>query len=205
MASKSQHATAEQIYFELTSHVALSSDPLFNLLRTTFGEDQVRRQFDIGSRKNDAFDKGQLYSPRLDYAVGPYNLDRNKEENVGRINSAFRDFQPMIQQLVEEGNGNFAAISHYNSNPRMFIAIEMEDKTSRKHRLGGIINASALGKVGILVGANAEVYWSVFKIMSYLEYLRTYKSVILAPNVIAINRSRFVRVLRKFPWPAKTR
>lgn len=197
--------TAEQIYFKPTSHVTLPSDPLFSLLRATFGEDQVRRQFDVGSKRNDAFDKYQLYSPRLDYAVGPYNLDRHREENVGRINNAFRDFQPMIQQLVEEGTGDLSAISHYNSNPRMFIAIEMEDKTSRKHRLGGIINASALGKVGILVGANAEVYWSVFKIKSYLEYLRTYKSVILAPNVIAINKSRFVHVLHNFPRQTEAR
>jgi len=178
--------------------LAMPHDPVFNILKRTFGEGQVRRQFDAGSKSNDAFDKDYLYSPRIDYAIGPFNLDQDRDVNVERINHAFNEHRPLIRKIVSEGLGNLEGMSYFNSNPRVFMAIEEENKTSRKHRLGGILNASALGKVGILVGASDEAYWSAFKIKRYLDYLRRYKSVVLALNVAVIPRPKFIEILEDF-------
>ena len=86
-----------------------------------------------------------------------------------------------------------------NNNPRCFIAIELENKTTRKHRLGSLINAAALGKIAIIVTANESVLKSFKKLLNYLIYLNEIKKIGWAPrNIILINADDFIEVLRNF-------
>lgn len=51
-----------------------------------------------------------------------------------------------------------------NSNPRCFVAIELERSTGPKHRMGSIINAGAVGKIGIVIGLGDSAYRSLKRI-----------------------------------------
>lgn len=73
-----------------------------------------------------------------------------------------------------------------NENPRCFLAIEIEHKTSRKHRLGSIVNASAIGKIGIIAASNLTVFNSLIKIRKYLEYINSVGKLKYNPRNVMI-------------------
>jgi hypothetical protein len=91
----------------------------------------------------------------------------------------------------------------FNINPRCFLAIEIERETSEKHVLGGIINASALGKVGIIVTKD-EKYQSAMRIRRYLRFLVAVgkggepEDVTLGKNTILLPRTEFLEVLEGY-------
>jgi hypothetical protein len=83
-----------------------------------------------------------------------------------------------------------------NRNPRCFLAIEIENTGTRKSRLGSIINASAIGKIGIVVAWNNEVLRELEKIEDYLRFLREVGKIPEAfRNVMFIRKDQFRHVL----------
>src|SRR5262249_42665188 len=63
-------------------------------------------------------------------------------------------------------------IIDFNSNPRCLIAIELENKNSRKHVLGSVVNASALGKIGIGIALNQKTLNTFRRLLNYLSFLK---------------------------------
>jgi len=101
-----------------------------------------------------------LYSPRLDLAVGPFATDRRYIDEYDELSQVHAEllrslFTIHSQNLYESGEHlsrfRFDHVIKRNQNARCYIAIEIENKVSNKHLMGGAINAAALGRVGLAV------------------------------------------------------
>ncbi len=170
-------------------------EPLHRALVEKFGNANVEHQFNIVAAASDGYEKGFLYTPIPDFAIRPFNLDRDKEANVRSIEQAFRDHSQLIGRIASNAyEGNALNFGH-NPNPRLFIEIEVENKNTEKHTLGSIINASLLGKIGILVGATPEAYELLTRIKSYLKFVEDRKGLSLGANVVVIRMESLIGAL----------
>jgi hypothetical protein len=116
-----------------------------SLLEGFFGKENVVEEWDIAKESEDALQKGLQYCPRIDFAIKPFNIDRNVRENRHSIAEAYDRYHGFFQSLREIGQSN--SDWDVNRNPRCFLAIEYENKTTTKHRLGSLINACAIGDI----------------------------------------------------------
>jgi len=169
-------------------------DKLEILLINIFGQENVKKNWDIAKDSADLYERRDIYTPRLDFAIGPFNITRSVEENLRQINENYRRHS-IIKDLTRRCNMELDA--NFNKNPRCFIAIEIENRTSRKHRLGSMINAAALGKIAIMVGANNKVVKSFKRLLNYLFYLDYVKKTRWAPrNILLVEMEEFIDVLQ---------
>jgi len=158
-------------------------EPLHRALVEKFGNANVEHQFNIIAAASDGYEKGFLYTPIPDFA------------NVRSIEQAFRDHSQLIGRIASNAyEGNALNFGH-NPNPRLFIEIEVENKNTEKHTLGSIINASLLGKIGILVGATPEAYELLTRIKSYLKFVEDRKGLSLGANVVVIRMESLIGAL----------
>jgi hypothetical protein len=154
---------------------------------------------------------GQLgiYSPRLDVAVGPFATG---DQQLGHAyDGLIAEHGNFIHRLCELGNENvdaygegapvsaFEEIAHRNWNARCFMAIEIENKVSRKHLMGGAINAAALGRIGIAIGWTDEKVRAFVRLRSYLLYLsQVGKNTFHAYNLIVLSRTQMMNTIEHF-------
>ena len=175
----------------------MTNDSTLSLLENVFGNGSVIPEWDIAKNSQDALRKGLQYCPRIDFAIKPLNIDRNIARNSFLINQAYEKNHDLIDELKK--NGLTSPQWTENANPRCFLAIECENKTSTKHRLGSLINASAIGKVGILVALNPKVYRSYDRILSYLEFLQQNKKQNeMQNNFLVIQWENFEAILKEY-------
>jgi hypothetical protein len=152
-----------------------------------------------------------LYSPRIDVAVGPFSVVRggNCIAEYDELMDSSRDF---IEQILEYHHANvttyrandeqlnqalhfsnFDELKNINENARCLLAIEIENKVSRKHLLGGAVNAAALGRLGIVVGWTENKVKALVKLQTYWDFLgsvgkntfNTRNLVILSPQQLS--------------------
>lgn len=136
------------------------------------------------------------YSPRVDVAIPPFAFEgRYSEEYNILLNQNELFFNVLKDKAINKEGINF----NKNSNPRCFLAIEVENTTgdNAKHILGSIANTSILGKIGIVVTMNSDN--CLQRISNYLDYV-THAGKISEEfkNVILINKSNFDEVLNQF-------
>ncbi len=179
------------------------NDELLSLLRDVFGKDNVKHNWDVAKDAEDAYTR-ELYVPRIDYAIGPFNLSNDPKQidrDLRCINKSYYNHKNLFNSLIgcAEYPENFSHNFEFNDNPRCFVAIEVENRTSRKHRLGSMINASAMGKVAIMVAKTPAVMTSFEKLLKYLMYLRDVKSLKFLPwNLILIEIEDFKKLLSEY-------
>ena len=94
-------------------------------------------------------DEANLYSPRLDIAVGPFATHaRYAREYDELMDHNLRLIERMMichcENIASYNGGeidvSFDRLKYKNQNARCFLAIEIENKVSRKHLMGGAIN-----------------------------------------------------------------
>jgi hypothetical protein len=103
----------------------------------------------------------RMYSPTSDVAVGPFATERRHETKYAELLDKTRPFvehliQKHNQNVEEEEKTSFGAIAHFNQNARCLLCIEIEESGTRKHCLGDLVNASALGRIGLLVACSPK-------------------------------------------------
>ena len=84
-----------------------------------------------------------------------------------------------MERLIEKHNQNveepektsFDAIASFNENARCLLCIEVEASGTRKHCLGDLVNASALGRIGLLIARSQKVLRIFVRQRVYLRYL----------------------------------
>lgn len=152
----------------------------------------------------------QLYSPRLDVAVGPFANHMRLVEQYDKMckNPKIRNF---IARLIEFNRNNQALFPGYiyppdlnqvinqNKNSRCFMAIEIENEVSRKHLIGGAINASALGRIGIVIPWSQEKLRAFVRLFRYLQYLKNAeKNSFYTTNLLIITKDQMREALEDF-------
>ena len=121
------------------------------------------------------------YSPRLDVAVGPFafgsvrhgeEFDRMSQERRGFLEQLHAAHSRNVSQLDPEDRGTPLDVAcRKNPNARCFLAIEVEWSGSRKHLLGGAVNAAALGRLGLSVAGDEDLLRALLKMRRYLLFL----------------------------------
>ena len=146
------------------------------------------------------------YSPRLDPAVGPFAMgplqcaadyDRLSWQNralVRRLHDLHRDNAVNSQYRPRRFN---VADAHFtNPNARCFLAIEIENRGSRKHMLGGTMSAMVLGRFGITVGWTEASFRSLLRAREYLCYLSSVgNSTMATTNRLVLRAEQLEQVL----------
>jgi hypothetical protein len=162
---------------------AISQQEAFTLLSEIFGTDLVRSEFSIGTGATDVFAGEKRYLPRLDLAVGPFNVSRERDRNTRMIRQA--SDHPLIANIVRLANRQSGGSFRPNVNPRCLLAIEIEFSGSSKHILGDFTNASMMGFVGLVIGPSDKKYMG--KIRRVSEYVQTLRQLEKAPNDLFTN------------------
>jgi hypothetical protein len=153
---------------------------LIDKLETIFPPDKIIKEWDVGKESGDAFDRNIYYTPKVDIAVGSFNIDQRVELNNRKINALVDKHKVFLKQLYDishlrEYHENISYndfLSMLNKNPRCFLAIEIENTKNPKRSLGSIVNASVMGKIGIVVPLGNEKYEMFVRIKRYFHYLK---------------------------------
>ncbi len=154
-------------------------------------------------------DQDGLYSPRLDIAVGPFAT--TDLVYVAEFDHLVREHEAFLRHLhdchlanVPRDRGlelgiDFERVTARNPNARCFLAIEIENQVSRKHLMGGAINAAALGRIGIAVGWTPEKVKAFVKLRSYLLFLaRVGKNTFDPTNLLVLSKEQLREALDSF-------
>lgn len=131
---------------------------------------------------------GQIhqYSPRVDIAVGPFNVAPGPnltdtynqltadDTTIHFLTAAFQFHQQNLDIALynEIVYPQFNHLISKNQNARCFLAFEIENKNSKKHIMGSVVNAASLGRVGIGIAFNQSTLRTFCKILNYLSFLR---------------------------------
>lgn len=79
------------------------------------------------------------------------------------------------------------------------MALEIENRVTRKHLLGGVVNASALGRVAIVIGWIEEKVRALVKLQSYWSFLSSVgKNTYRTQNLLIMNPTQFNEALSSF-------
>jgi hypothetical protein len=150
----------------------------------------------------------KIYSPRLDLAVGPFAKHDGKIYEYNVLQGTYNKF---IQELINLHNSNlsendtfndqknFYSVTNKNINARCFLAVEVENKVSRKHLMGSAINASALGKIGLLIAFSNEKFEAIKKLEKYFSFLKdASKNTFNTDNLLILNKDQFLEYLQNY-------
>jgi len=148
-----------------------------------------------------------LYSPRLDLAIGPFAINTSLQNEYDQLQTRYHIF---IDGLIEIHNQNihsiysvypyknYYSVTSTNKNPRCFITIEIENKVSRKHLIGGAINASALGRIGLFIAFTEEKFRAMKKLEGYFDFLsQVQKNTFNTGNLLILSKDQFSEYLDK--------
>jgi hypothetical protein len=155
----------------------------YTRLKKVFGADLVRSEFPIGTDATDIFAGKKRYLPRLDLAVGPFNVSAERDVNSGMIKAS--SHHPLIVNIIDIAQQQNGGVFNANSNPRCLLAIEIEFSGSSKHILGDFTNASMMGFAGLVIGPSEKKFMD--KIHRVAEYVRTLRKLEKAPSDLFTN------------------
>ncbi len=142
----------------------------------------------------------KIYSPAIDIAVGPFAIEQRFENQYTGLLNQTREFIDKLtvchnRNIEEEhsdlGASTFENILHFNENARCLIGIEIENTGSRKHCIGDLVNASALGRVGILVAWSPVILRAFLRQRAYLAFLFSVrKNSFRTDNALVLTRGQ---------------
>jgi hypothetical protein len=155
---------------------------------------------------------GQIYqySPRVDIAVGPFNAGPwpNLTETYNQLisNPSTIDFLTQafefhrrnldINLYQEIIHPHFNDLIYKNQNARCFIAFEIENRNSKKHMMGSVVNAASLGRIGIGIAFNESTRRAFCRILNYLGFLkRVEKNTYDTTNFIVLSVDQLNQLL----------
>lgn len=150
------------------------------------------------------------YSPRVDIAVGPFSIELGQNQTYeynqlvtqDNINSFLRNLFDLHKENIRNVNSNentypdFDELVSKNLNARCFLAFEIENKNSKKHIMGSIINAASLGRVGIGIAYSENSLNTFRRIFNYLDFLKQVKkNTYDTTNFLIITKEQMLTLL----------
>lgn len=140
----------------------------------------------------------RMYQPKIDVAVGPFAVDGRYGAEYDRL---FEGSRPFIGCLVEAHNHNLdhdddrtflEEMRQFNANARCFLCNEIENSGSKKHCIGDLVNASGLGRVGLLIAWDYSVLRVFLRQRRYLHYLASAgKNTFKTTNALILTAQQF--------------
>ncbi len=138
----------------------------------------------------------------MDVAVGPFSFARgNRNEEYNQLLD-IHEIREFLSRVVKRGKTltkDFikSVKDSENKNPRCFICIEVENKSTRKHFMGSAFNSSIMGKVGIVISYDEG---KMEKVFSYLKemIMREKLSPKILDNVIWITKEKFDEIMKSY-------
>jgi len=168
---------------------------IYQALAALFDPGLVKLEWSVRKGAADVFKDKASYAPRLDMAVGPFNLTiQNREKDANAIwNFRHSLIESLEAEVSKQNNGGVYA----NRNPRCLLAIEVEHSTSSKHILGAITNASMLGRIGVIIGSTTRIS-KVRRIHAYACKLKEVEKAHhdMFGNVACFEQVEFLNFLR---------
>lgn len=157
----------------------------------------------------------RVYAPILDVAVGPFAV-REGQDFINRYNQMIEEFSGIIDGWVNSFRENWRnyvgdawqtehspndhedfLVSGANLNARCFLAIEIENYTTRKHQMGSLINAAALGRLGMFIAMQDNVLKSAIRMREYFKLLKEYgKPSFNMNNVVVLTKDQVMESFR---------
>jgi len=144
------------------------------------------------------------YSPRVDVAIGPFAIEDRYENQYNQLHDDYK-IKKIIHALynfhcinleIEQSQQFSENLKYFNSNARCFMGIEIENNVSSKHLMGGIINVSALSRIGILVPWNLKKYELSKRMIKYFEFLkRAEKNSFETKNVLIVKQDQLLSAI----------
>lgn len=140
---------------------------------------------------------GEFYSPRVDIAVGPFAIRQSFE---ARYADLLYEQRGLIDRLIAAHNENvgqaervtFEQIAFFNENSRCLLCIEIENTGGRKHCLENLVNASALGRIGLLIAGSEKILRTFVKQRPYLRFLSNVgKNTFRTDNTLLLSKPQF--------------
>ncbi len=140
------------------------------------------------------------YSPRTDIAIGHFSMEKDETKTTEHNNSLNNPkVLFFLKEIYDHHWNNVGHIGDHvdanecievpefdemvkvnfniNSNARCFIAIEFDNTTSNKHILGSMVNAAALGRVGICVADSDAAFNRFITQLNYLWFIKNVKQM----------------------------
>ena len=150
----------------------------------------VINEWDAAKQSGDDLTR-DIYCPRVDLAIGPFNTSRNANDLWQNTNPADK-----IKEILRQKDWlppNFK----FNPNPRCSVAIEIEaSKQGSKYFLGDIANASILGKIGIVIPVGDKIVKSFNRLRGYVDFAtRVGKLPEAFRNYVILTEEQFKEVL----------
>ena len=129
---------------------------------------------------------------------GRFAIERTYIDEYGQLLNETRGF---IECLIRRHNENigglepptlFDVIRTSNENARCLLCIEIEESGSRKHCLGNLVNASALGRIGLLVARSSAMMGVFIRQRAYLHFLSDVrKNSFRTDNALVLTEAQF--------------
>ena len=164
-------------------------------LKEIFGKDLVEDEWMSQAENEDWLKIGKVYAPRPDIVIGPLNIHSGVKANKERenIEEVFKKHSLVFQNLSEKVDPNG------NENPRCLLAIEIEDSNTGKYMMGNFVNASILGKIGLVVvnKDNKGVWEDAERVEKFLRGALYHKKIKIATNTVLFEYSQFMAMLDK--------
>jgi hypothetical protein len=158
----------------------------------------VKEEWNVAKDSHDDLDYNVHYSPRVDIAMGPFMVNIRTDSEIIKLTRAFTKNKVLMEKIKENGKcfDNF----DYGNNPRCLIAIEIESSGSTKHLIGDIINASIIGKLGLIVPTNDKNFERFDRIMKYLKFAQNVGKMnnLEFRNIVLIKSEQLISILENF-------
>ncbi len=175
---------------------------LAGILQDIFGKELVKTEWDSVKFDGHGGNHSQVYAPRHDIAVGPFNsyadLDLGNDRTKVMLSHSFT--KKLIKCVLSQRE---TIDKVWNSFSRCFLAIEIEFSGSEKHILGSIINASVSGAIGIVI-TNHDNIKKAERLSSYIMRLEGLERIDLnvLRNLVIFEQDDFISFLKmKNPRP----
>lgn len=140
----------------------------------------------------------RVYAPRHDIAVGPFNS--RLDFDIGIDKTKPMQSHPFTKRLYKDYLKDRDTLRKcWNSLSRCYLAIEIEFSGSSKQLLGGIINATISGSIGIVIVKKTNIE-KAERLARYLLRLEDFEKVTLnvLRNLIIFADDDFLRLLSDF-------
>lgn len=148
----------------------------------------------------------RMYAPVVDIAVGPFAMQWQCVQEYDHLMDTTSAFLEILLTQHQQNIRLFDSFYHApsleqlkitNQNSRCFLAIEVEKgNPDAKYLMGSMVNAAALGRIGIVVAWDHTRLQQLFRMREYVQFLdELKKNTFDTTNVLLLDKDQFLQAI----------